>query len=124
MKQLRKRTGEKHLARLKRRRRIRGKISGTPERPRLVVFRSNKHVYAQVVDDRLHRVLLQSSSVSKELKLKKGTDQDAASHVGADLAKKASVLKIKKVVFDKGGYKYHGRVKALAEAARKGGLAF
>ncbi len=99
----------------RRRTRIRGKIRGTKDRPRLSVFRSNKHIYAQLIDDQAGETLAAASG---------GGDISTASKVGKDLAKKALKLKIKKVVFDRGGYKYHGRVKALAEGARQGGLGF
>jgi large subunit ribosomal protein L18 len=102
--------------------RVREKIAGTSECPRLVVFRSNKNIEAQIIDDVKGVTLVSSSSTS--LKLANGGNCDAASKVGADLAKKASAKKITKVVFDRGGYEYHGRVAALADAARKGGLTF
>lgn len=97
----------------RRKRKVRAKITGTVERPRLSVFRSNKFIYAQVIND-LKGVTLVSSKSTK-------TD---AEKVGGEIAKKALAKKIKKVVFDKSGYKYHGKIKALAEAARKGGLEF
>jgi large subunit ribosomal protein L18 len=99
---------------------IRKNVSGTKERPRLVVFKSSQHIYAQVVDDSAHQTLVASS----DLKLDKGTKSEKALGVGEDLAKKAVAKKIKKVVFDRGGFKYHGRIAALAEGARKGGLEF
>lgn len=109
--------------RKRRKRRIRAKISGTKERPRLCVFRSNKHIYAQIIDDEAKKVLTGASDL--ELKEKpKGTKTEIAYMVGQLIAQKAKKKKIKKVVFDRGGYKYHGRVKALAEAARKEGLVF
>ena len=102
--------------------RVRAKVKGTTERPRLSVFRSNKHIEAQIIDDVKGVTLVSSSSV--QLKLKIGSNIEAAAKVGEDLAKKAKAAKIEEVVFDRGGYDYHGRVAALADAARKGGLRF
>ena len=95
-------------------------------RPRLSVFRSSKHIYAQVIDDTAGRTLVSASSLDKELRsaLKTGADVEAAGKVGELLAKRATDAGVKDVVFDRGGYKYHGRVKALADAARAGGLTF
>lgn len=93
-------------------------------RIRLSVHRSNLHIYAQLIDDKAGKTLAQASTVDKELNLKKGSTVEAAIEVGKAIAKKASDLKIKEVVFDRGGYIYHGRVKALAESAREGGLDF
>jgi large subunit ribosomal protein L18 len=112
----------KNISRVRRHARVRSKISGTPECPRLCVYRSNKNIEAQLIDD-VNRVTLASSS-SMTLKLDNGSNIDAASKVGADIAKKALAKKIKKIVFDRSGYVYHGRVKALAEAAREAGLEF
>lgn len=102
--------------------RVRAKVKGTAERPRLSVFRSNKHIEAQLIDDVKGVTLVSSSSV--QLKLKNGGNIEAAAKVGEDIAKKALVAKIEEVVFDRGGYDYHGRVQALADGARKGGLRF
>lgn len=102
--------------------RIRKKISGSADIPRLVVFRSNKHISAQLVDDTKGITLGSASSLS--LKLEHGGNVEAAAQVGAEIGKVAKALKIKKVVFDRGGYLYHGRVKTLADAARKAGLEF
>lgn len=102
--------------------RVREKVKGTAARPRLVVFRSNKNIEAQIIDD-VKGVTLASSS-SSALKLANGGNIEAAKVVGADLAKKALAKDITKVVFDRGGYDYHGRVAALADAAREGGLQF
>ena len=102
--------------------RVRAKISGTAECPRLVVFRSNKHIEAQLVDDLKGATLASASSV--QLKLENGGNIEAAKKVGAAIAEAAKAKKISKVVFDRGGYLYHGRVKALAEAAREAGLKF
>lgn len=95
-------------------------------RPRLSVFRSSKHIYAQVVDDSAGRTLAAASSIDKALKgeLRTGADIAAAKRVGALIAERAKAAGIERVVFDRGGYKYHGRVKALADAAREGGLSF
>lgn len=98
---------------IRRKKKVRARITGSAERPRLSVFRSNKFIYAQIIDDS-KGVTLASAS-----KIKTGAEE-----VGAEVAKKALAKKIKKVVFDKSGYKYHGKVKALADAARKGGLDF
>jgi large subunit ribosomal protein L18 len=106
--------------------RIRNKISGTPERPRLSVFRSGKHIYAQVVDDVVGKTLAAASTLSPDLEsaLAEATKTDGAKKVGALIAKICLERKIEKVVFDRNGYLYHGRVKALAEAAREAGLQF
>ncbi|MCB9498988.1 MAG: 50S ribosomal protein L18 [Erysipelotrichaceae bacterium] len=112
----------KNLVRTRRHLRVRAKISGTGECPRLCVFRSNKNIEVQVIDD-VKRITLVCSS-SESLKLADGNNISGASKVGEDVAKKCLAKGIKKVVFDRGGYIYHGRVKALAEAARKGGLEF
>jgi large subunit ribosomal protein L18 len=111
---------------LRRKRRVRKKVFGMKERPRLSVYRSNRHIYAQVIDDVAGRTLVSASTRSPELKgkLKSADAIKAASEVGILLAKKASKSKLKRVVFDRNQYRYHGRVKALAEAARKGGLEF
>lgn len=104
--------------------RIRKNISGTSTLPRLNVFRSNAHIYAQVIDDVNGVTLASASSIDKELKLENGSNIEAAKQVGALVAKRALENKIETVVFDRGGYLYHGRVKALAEAAREAGLKF
>ena len=106
--------------RAKRHIRIRSKIHGTAERPRLSVFRSLSNICAQLINDDTGKVL----AVSSSLKSKKGKKADVAKQVGMDIAKKATDAKITKCVFDRGGYLYHGRVKALAEGAREGGLQF
>ena len=108
--------------RLRRHLRVRKKISGTPERPRLNVFRSNTNIYAQVIDD-VNGVTLASAS-SLDMKLENGGNVEAATKVGEEVAKRALAKNIETVVFDRGGYIYHGRVKALAEAAREAGLKF
>ena len=111
-----------NVARLRRHARVRNKVSGTQEMPRLNVFRSNDNIFVQIIDDVKGNTLVSSSSV--ELKIKNGGNIEAAKLVGQDIAKKAKAAKIKKVVFDRGGYLYHGRVEALAEAARENGLEF
>ncbi len=111
-----------NVARLRRHARVRSKISGTSETPRLNVFRSNNGIYVQVIDDVAGKTLVSSSTA--ELKIKNGGNIEAAKLVGADIAKKCIDKKIKTVVFDRGGYLYHGRVEALAEAARENGLEF
>ncbi len=109
-------------ARERRHRRIRGKIRGTAERPRLVVFRSNKGIFAQLVDDESGRTIAGASWLA--LKSFEGTKTEQAREVGKALASAAEKAGIDSVVFDRGGYLYHGRVKALAEGAREGGLRF
>ncbi len=112
-------------ARLRRHKRVRKKIKGTPERPRLVVFRSLSHIYAQIVDDTVGKTLVAASSVEKEFPSdKRGSNIEGAKIVGKMVAEKAKAKGISKVVFDRGGYIYHGRVKALAEGAREAGLEF
>jgi large subunit ribosomal protein L18 len=108
------------VKRLRRAKRVRAKISGTPERPRLAVFRSNKYLYLQLIDDEKGHTLVSAST--RELGEKKDTKTDQARAVGELLAKKAIAAGIKKAVFSRGAYKYHGRVKAAAEGARSGGL--
>jgi len=118
---------EKKLAgRLRRHRRVRKRISGSTERPRLSVFRSQKHIYAQIVDDTQGRTLVAISSLSPDLrqKLKTAGNRSAAAQVGRLLAEKAKAAGITAVVFDRGGYLYHGRIQSLADAAREGGLVF
>ena len=112
----------KNYLRKKRHARVRNKISGTAECPRLNVFRSNTQIFAQIIDDVKGVTLVSSSSV--ELKIKNGGNVEGAKLVGKDIAEKAKKAKINKVVFDRGGYLYHGRVQALAEAARENGLEF
>jgi len=123
-----KKLSKRVYGRLRRKKRIKLKIKGTSVKPRLSVFRSARHIYAQIIDDGLGVTLASSSSVGKEV-LKKlgkggGGNIEAAKIVGKNLAEKAGAKGIKKVVFDRGGYLYHGRVKALADAAREGGLEF
>lgn len=103
--------------------RIRNKISGTVQRPRLSVYRSNKGIYCQLIDDIDGRTLTQASSQEKNIDTK-GNKSDQAKQVGKLIAERGKALQIEKVVFDRGGYLYHGRVKALADAAREAGLSF
>lgn len=110
----------KELRRQKRKLRIRGKVSGTKSIPRLSVFRSNTHIYAQLINDESGKSICAVSDV----KIKKGTKTEKAKEAGLELAKVAKEKKISKVVFDRSGYKFHGRVKSLAEGAREGGLQF
>ena len=112
----------KNVSRLRRHARVRKHLSGTPACPRLCVYRSNKNIEAQLIDD-VNKVTLASSS-STSLKLENGGNVEAAKKVGLDLAKKALAKKITTIVFDRSGYIYHGRVAALAEGAREGGLKF
>lgn len=117
---------QKQMARLKRKVRVRKKIKGTTERPRLNVFKSAKHIYAQLIDDTTGATLAAASTVMEEVSsgLKYTGNVEAARKVGAEIAKKALVKDITKVVFDRNGFLYHGRVKAVAEAARENGLSF
>ncbi len=109
--------------RIKRHQRVRGKISGTAERPRLSVFRSENNIYAQIIDDVAGNTLVSASSVEKGFE-GSGGNVEAAKKVGAKVAERALQKGIEEVVFDRGGYIYHGRVQALAEGAREGGLKF
>ena len=113
---------KKQLMHQRRHRRIRGRVSGTAERPRLAVSRSNKQISVQIIDDVKGHTLCASSSMT--IADVKGQNIEGAKQVGADIAKKALEAGIKQVAFDRGGFRYHGRVKALADAARKGGLEF
>ncbi len=114
---------DKNLARLKRHKRVRGKISGTATCPRMNVFRSRSNIYAQVIDDIAGTTLVSASSLDKEIE-GYGGNKEAARKVGILIAKRALEKKIENVVFDRGGYLFHGRVKELAEGAREGGLKF
>jgi large subunit ribosomal protein L18 len=115
---------DKNAARKKRHARVRRTISGTPERPRLNVFRSNKNIYAQLIDDVNSVTLTSASTADKEVNVESGSNVEAAKAVGELIAKRALELGKKSVVFDRGGYLYHGRIKALADAAREAGLEF
>ena len=111
-------------ARIERHARVRAKVSGTKDIPRLNVFRSAKNISVQIIDDEKGVTLVSASSMDKDLKITNGGNIEAAKIVGAEIAKRAKKAKITKVVFDRGGYLYHGRVQALAEAARENGLEF
>ena len=116
----------RNLHRMRVHQRVRQRVEGTTERPRLCVYRSLGHIYAQVIDDRAGKTLVSASSVDKETKknLKGGGNIAAAKVIGKAIAERAKAAGVVKVVFDRGGYKYHGRVKALADAAREAGLQF
>ena len=118
--------GEARLARQRRHARVRAKVKGTASRPRLCVFRSLTHIYAQVIDDTRGHTLFAASTLDADVRSKLGdkTKTGQAEVVGGIIAQRALAAGIKQVVFDRGGYLYHGRVKALADAARKGGLDF
>jgi len=129
---------EKQEKRHRRHKKIRAKVFGTADKPRLCVFRSEKHIYAQLIDDEKAKTIVTSSDLelkedkssfrpfvaAREFKKNRGTKIEKAKEIGKLIAKKAKDLKIERVVFDRGGYKYHGRVKAVAEGAREGGLIF
>lgn len=119
-------TINRRAAREKRRRRIRSKINGSAQRPRLNVFRSNQHIYAQVIDDVRKHTLVAASTMDADLRpqLSDNTKVEEAKLVGRLIAERAQAAGIKQVVFDRGGYLYHGRIKALADAAREAGLDF
>ncbi len=114
------------LNRVKKHMKLRNRFSGTPERPRLAVFRSNNHMYAQIIDDTVGNTLVAASTLEKSVKaeLEKTNNLDAAAYLGKVIAKKAQEKGIKEVVFDRGGFIYEGKIKALADAAREAGLEF
>jgi large subunit ribosomal protein L18 len=114
----------KREARLRRHRRVRRRVLGTTERPRLAVFRSNRHIYVQIIDDTTGRTLASAGSLGLSGDDKTDDKTKEAKRVGAEVARRARQAGISAVVFDRGGYQYHGRVQALAEAAREGGLDF
>ena len=116
----------RQLVRAKKHMKIRNRFSGTAERPRLVVFRSNNHMYAQIIDDTVGNTLVSASTLEKEIKaeLEKTNNVDAAAYLGTVIAKRAIEKGIKEVVFDRGGFIYQGKVAALADAAREAGLEF
>jgi large subunit ribosomal protein L18 len=115
---------DKNATRKKRHARVRAKLSGTSARPRLNVFRSNKHIYAQLIDDMSGVTITSASTLDKEFELESTTNLEAAQKVGELVAKRAVEKGISSVVFDRGGYLYHGRIQALADAARENGLQF
>ena len=114
----------KNDTRQKRHRRVRKTVSGNPERPRLNVYRSTNHIYAQIIDDTAGKTLAAASSLDKTLAIKAGGNIEAAKSVGKAIAERGKAAGISKVVFDRGGYLYHGRVANLADAAREAGLEF
>ena len=114
---------DRKFERARRHARVRNKVSGTAERPRLCVYRSNSNIYAQIIDDVAGNTLVSASTLDKEVKTKK-SNIEAAKEVGTLIAKRATAKKIKNVVYDRSGYIYHGIVNELAEAAREGGLEF
>ncbi len=114
----------KNLIRKRKHERTRKHMEGTPERPRLAVFRSNKHMYAQIIDDTQHKTLVTASTLDKEIDAELGSNIEAAKAVGKLVAERALEQGIENVVFDRSGYIYHGRVAALAEASREAGLKF
>jgi large subunit ribosomal protein L18 len=117
-------TKDKQLALARRHHRVRKKVSGSPERPRLAVFRSNRHIIAQVIDDRAGRTLAAASTIEKDLRAGATGNKDAATSVGRLVAERAKAAGVTKVTFDRGGFIYHGRVAAVADAARAAGLEF
>ena len=120
---LKKKTSSKVKTRLKNKARIRKKVIGTPERPRLAVFRSGKHTYAQLIDDTHHKTLVSASTVEKSFS-DKASNREAAQKVGKLIAERAKEKSIESIVFDRSGYVYRGRVSALADSAREAGLKF
>jgi large subunit ribosomal protein L18 len=117
-------TKQKQALRVRRHYRVRKRVTGTADRPRLAVFRSNKHISAQVIDDVGGRTLASASTVEKDLRSNAGGNRDAAKTVGQLVGERAKAAGVSKVVFDRGGFLYHGRVAALADAAREAGLEF
>jgi large subunit ribosomal protein L18 len=115
---------DKNVTRKKRHARVRTKLSGTAARPRLNVFRSNKHIYAQLIDDVNGVTLASASTLEQDLNVESTSGTDAAVKIGELVAKRAVEKGVKEIVFDRGGYLYHGRIKALADAARENGLQF
>jgi len=118
------RPGQVHLLRKRRHRRVRRKVAGTTARPRLAVFRSNRHMVAQVIDDATGRTVAAASTVEKDLRASATGNTEAATAVGRLVAERAQAAGVSQVVFDRGGFAYHGRVAAVAEAARQAGLEF
>ncbi len=120
--QIGKHTARKETSRLKKKLRIRSRLHGTTERPRLCIFRSARHIYAQIIDDATGKTLASASTI--EVEGMKNANKDTATAIGKEIAKRAQAKNIKSVVFDRNGYLYHGRVKSLAEGAREAGLNF
>lgn len=122
---LKKKSSDRVKSRLKSKARIRKKVIGSSEKPRLAVFRSGRHTYAQIIDDQSHTTLVAASTVEKSFSPEKGkSSRDAAEAIGRLVAERAKEKNIKKVVFDRGGYVFHGRIKSLADGAREAGLEF
>lgn len=117
-------TSQKQVIRFKRKKRIRAKVEGSADKPRLSIYRSNCHIYAQIIDDLKGHTLVAASTLEEELKGKVGGSVEGAKAIGNLVAKRALAKNITQVVFDRGGYLYHGRVKAVADAARESGLKF
>lgn len=120
----RRRSHGRRVARMRRHRRVRKRVVGTPDRPRLCIFRSARHIYAQVVDDTTGRTIVTASTLDPDLRNASGKKTERAKRVGAVLAERAKAAGVGRVSFDRGGFEYHGRVAALADAAREGGLQF
>jgi large subunit ribosomal protein L18 len=120
----RKKSEQRHLGRLRRHVRVRKRVEGVPDRPRLAVFRSSRHIFAQVIDDTTGRTIASASTVESEARSTKVKKSDGAKRVGALVAERAKAAGVEKVVFDRGGFAYHGRIAALADGAREGGLSF
>ena len=121
---IRKKTSRKQVVRFKHKKRIRGKVEGSEERPRLAVFRSNTHLYVQLIDDLKKVTIASASTLEEELKAKVGNTIAGAKAVGQLIAKRAMSKNVSKIVFDRSGYLYHGRIQAIADAAREAGLKF
>lgn len=117
-------SNQKQQHRIRRHKRVRARIQGAAQRPRASVFKSNKHIFVQLIDDQIGKTILSSKVVSFKKSKIKGNKTEKASEIGKMVAEKAKTAGIKEIVFDRGGYKYHGRVKALAEGLREGGLKF
>jgi large subunit ribosomal protein L18 len=120
----RRKSHDRRRARLRRHRRVRKSVIGSPQRPRVTVFRSARHIYVQVIDDTSGRTIASASTLDASLKGAKNAKKDSAARVGTLIAERVKAAGITKVAFDRGGYAYHGRIAALADAAREGGLEF
>jgi large subunit ribosomal protein L18 len=120
----RRKAHDRRTARLRRHRRVRKNVIGVPARPRLAIFRSARHIYVQVIDDTTGRTLASASSLDADVRGTKGKKSDVAKRVGAVIAERLKAAGVTKIAFDRGGYAYHGRIAALADAAREGGLEF